>query len=196
MAESLEDMMRRAMEAQGKVNPDEVLAQAAALDLDEPTKYEAHEQRRIVEEATQPPLDASLCPSCEGTREVWNERAGRFLPCQACASEVQGQAEGYNLPASRAARDVAIHRVDAAAEEVFREEAYEAVLAAAERYPDGFIVDQVWEFYSGDYPREGRAMGPVMLRAQRAGVIVPTTTYRPSAKVSSHAVPRRVWRAS
>lgn len=58
-----------------------------------------------------------------------------------------------------------------------------------------FISDAVWE---AGLPKvsESRALGPVMLWAQREGFIVPTNTTRPSAQPGCHKMPRRVWHSS
>lgn len=95
-----------------------------------------------------------------------------------------------NLTAGRAARDDALDRVEHAAGD-WNELARAAVTVVAHAQPE-LISDDVWN--AGlPAPREGRALGPVMLWAQRAGLITPTGTFRPTAKPNCHAAPVRVW---
>lgn len=104
----------------------------------------------------------------------------------------------FDAPLAAAARDRDMARVDRAVDPEWRDLAYEAVVETAAELPDGFIVDDVWQHLPAgvEDPREPRAMGPVMRRAQSAGIIVPTNEYRPSARVTAHRNPRRVWRAA
>ena len=101
----------------------------------------------------------------------------------------------FDLPAARAARDVAIARgVDHASTE-FADRAYLAVCAVACRESE-FIVDAVWmELGSVPPTHDKRAMGSVMLRAFRDRIIEPTEEFRASAQRQCHANPRRVWRS-
>jgi hypothetical protein len=44
--------------------------------------------------------------------------------------------------------------------------------------------------------RDKRALGGVMLKARNLGLIEPTDTFRSTARVGSHASPRRVWKSN
>jgi len=104
----------------------------------------------------------------------------------------------FDDTASAVARDHAIQRVDQHAEPDWKEHAYTAVLETAREQPDGFIVDDVWPRIPDtvEAPHELRAMGAVMRRAQRDGMIVPTRDFLLSARVTAHRNPRRVWRSA
>jgi hypothetical protein len=95
------------------------------------------------------------------------------------------------------ARDAAIETVASGADQHWLDIAFDCVCTVAARH-ETFIVDAVWrELESRDYkePPEGRAMGAVMVRAVKAGIITGTTEYRASDRRSAHANPRRVWRS-
>jgi hypothetical protein len=104
----------------------------------------------------------------------------------------------FDATLSAAARDEAVQRVDQAADPEWKDYAYEAVLATAREKPGGFIVDDVWKHIPAgvEQPREPRAMGAVMRRAQKAGVIVPTDQYQLSMRITAHRNPRRIWVAA
>lgn len=160
---------------------------------------------------------ASLaCLACGGVVV----RESEVLRCQACGSTLAQSAQSaqpddqvdsadsaahtggvqltFDAEASARQRDRAIRRVDRNAEPDWKEAAYLAVVETAAAEPNGFIVDDVWPRISPGIiaPHELRAMGAVMRRAQRDGVIVPTTDYRLSSRVSAHRNPRRVWRSA
>lgn len=88
-------------------------------------------------------------------------------------------------------RDESIKKVEENADAEWLEAAYEAVLKVAKRC-DMFTSDDVWA--EVDLPaREPRAMGAVMMKAYRNGVIQPTTYWQESRRRSAHARPLRVW---
>ena len=59
-----------------------------------------------------------------------------------------------------------------------------------------FTSDDIWNALDeANRPREPRAMGPVMMRLQRAGVIRPTDRVKKSALPQCHSRPKRVWRS-
>lgn len=93
---------------------------------------------------------------------------------------------------ARNERDVAIERVDAAADEQWREDALAAVWRTA-CMRDEFISDDVWAVGILERTREDRALGPVMRRAARMGWCVKTDRVRPS--VRSHLSGKPVWRS-
>lgn len=102
-----------------------------------------------------------------------------------------------NLPAAQAARDAAINAVEVGANETFKQAAYEALCNTALTKPV-FLVDDVWMAMGLDAPQthEKRAMGAVILRAVREGVIRKTGQMRPSAQPQCHANPRTEWTAA
>lgn len=103
--------------------------------------------------------------------------------------------EQLDLFAARAARDEALARVDAHVEPAWRDAALAALERVAHRERE-FLVEEVWKEL-GDVapPHEGRAMGAVIQRGRREGLIAPTDTFRASSNPLHHAVPRRVWRS-
>lgn len=71
----------------------------------------------------------------------------------------------------------------------------EAVVRALADTGDPFTTDDVWRDV-GDCPGDPRALGAVVLRLARAGVISKTGVYVPSTRVGCHARPIPVWRGS
>ena len=102
----------------------------------------------------------------------------------------------FDSEAARKARDRALKTVEENASETWKVRASDAVFDCALKY-DLFIVDQVWQqLEEGDMPgNDNRAMGAVMRRAVKEGFIAPTEMYRPSDRVTSHKVPRRIWKS-
>ena len=96
---------------------------------------------------------------------------------------------------AKAERDLAINRVDRGCDPSWIERAVIAVIDTANEL-GRFTVDDVQERLDRDgvtKPREGRAMGAVMTRCRRNGLILPTGTYQPSRQAHCHANPRQVW---
>jgi hypothetical protein len=93
------------------------------------------------------------------------------------------------------ARTNALQRVDDHADPDWRNVAYQCVVAVARRCA-AFTTDEVLDELA-KHPaistHEGRALGPVMMRAQRAGVIVITDRFVKSEAVSRHCASKRVW---
>jgi hypothetical protein len=90
---------------------------------------------------------------------------------------------------SRKARDEAIERVDDAAADRWKEDAWQLILRlSAAGAP--FTTDDLWRAGLA-MPREPRALGPMMLRAVRHKVCAPTGVYADSNHVASHGRPKR-----
>ena len=90
-------------------------------------------------------------------------------------------------------RDVGMARADGAADPDWVAEAEAAV--GSFRQP--FYTDDVWEILDAagvPFPREGRALGPVMLRFYRAGLIEPTGEWDRTKRPGCHRAPMRQWR--
>lgn len=59
-----------------------------------------------------------------------------------------------------------------------------------------FTSDDIWKALDkSQRPLEPRAMGPVMMRLRKAGVIVATDRVRKSDLPQCHSRPKRVWRS-
>lgn len=103
----------------------------------------------------------------------------------------------FDRDAAELARDEAIERVDRHAEDLFKVCAPEALRYVAARRNE-LTTDAVWYVLDrrfGVRPHEERAMGPIMLAAQRKGWIEATNRTVKSARVECHARPLRIWRS-
>lgn len=98
-----------------------------------------------------------------------------------------------SLAAEQAAADNAIAQADTNTDPGWADRAYAAVEHCARLYPT-FIVDAIWATGLPE-PHEARAIGAVMRRAARDGVIESTDRVIPSTRAGCHANPRRVWRS-
>lgn len=95
--------------------------------------------------------------------------------------------------AEQHAADQAIARAAANTDDGWNDLAYNAILSVA-RTTETFISDACWATGLPE-PHEPRALGGVMRRAARDGLIVGTDEFRPSRRVGCHAMPRRVWKS-
>lgn len=89
------------------------------------------------------------------------------------------------------ARDEAMRRVEAGAEEEWKDHAFEAVRLLANPAADMYLItpDDLWDYV--EKPREPRALGPVMTRAAKAGLIRSTIFHENSR--NGHAPNIRIW---
>ena len=103
------------------------------------------------------------------------------------------------MAASRA-RDQGLADVEEHTSALWNLLAYTALQRTAYTHTE-FIVDEVWkELRAAVGPiianaGENRAMGAVVRKGIVKGIISGTGRYLPSAKVTSHKVPRQVWRS-
>lgn len=91
-------------------------------------------------------------------------------------------------------RTDALQRVDDHADPDWRDVAYQCVVAVAKRcamFTTDEVLDELSHYNVSTH--EGRALGPVMMRAQRNSVIVATDQFVNSEAVSRHKAPKRVW---
>lgn len=95
-------------------------------------------------------------------------------------------------------RESAVRRVDEAADRHWADVALETIRQVARRQPT-VHSDDLHVYMAEHHPdvrtHEPRAWGPVTRRAVARGWIVPTDTYRPSARPSTHRNPKRVYRS-
>ena len=99
---------------------------------------------------------------------------------------------------AEAARDEAVDRVERNADGDWMAAAQDAIGALVSARQE-FTTDDVWAVLSGwgvPEPREGRAMGAVMRRAARSGLVVKTDRVRNSVRAECHARPVAVWRTA
>jgi hypothetical protein len=104
---------------------------------------------------------------------------------------VSGAAEGERR------RDDAIDRVDENAQKDWKDAARVAVAALAS-LKDTFTTDDVWKLLEtqGYQTHEPRALGAVMRRAARNGLIESTDRTRLSERPECHRRPVRIWRST
>ena len=73
------------------------------------------------------------------------------------------------------------------------EKAYQKLIEVAEKNLE-FKPDLLW--YSGlEKPEEARALGPVMARGRRDGIIEKTGRVGPTAQAESHGTDVTIWRS-
>jgi hypothetical protein len=92
---------------------------------------------------------------------------------------------------ARARRDSGIAAAESGALEEFKREAFAAVVAYLQTHPTLHVDDLAPHLPS--LPGDRRALGPVFLRAQRAGLMEKTDHYRPS--VASNMTAKVIWRS-
>jgi len=102
------------------------------------------------------------------------------------------QQRAFDPAASKAARDEAILRVDANADEEWKIAATQALYRVALEQST-LISNDLWRYVSK--PREPRALGPLMQRGVSQGWIVATPDFKPCPSVTRHAAPARIWRS-
>jgi hypothetical protein len=94
------------------------------------------------------------------------------------------------------AKQAALVRVEEHAAPGWKEYALETVKRIATGEAE-FCTDRVLDELKTAtvWTHELRALGPVMLRAARAGYIAPTARFVNSQSVSRHKAPKRVWKS-
>jgi hypothetical protein len=90
-------------------------------------------------------------------------------------------------------RDSGIQKADEHADPKWRRDALATVRRCAESR-SLFTTDLVWEHMESE-THEPRAMGAVMLRAQKLGWIQPSENWELSRRPECHRRPIRVWRS-
>lgn len=98
---------------------------------------------------------------------------------------------GVMAPTGEQLRDEGMERALRAAPADWKAVAWQAIVELANAGAD-FTSDAVWEKV-GFSPPEPRALGPLLLRAQRAGMIRPSGERRSSERAVRHAGPVTVW---
>lgn len=98
--------------------------------------------------------------------------------------------------AGRHARDAALLQVEEHAQPDWKERAYAIVAHLSSVLPE-FTTDNVWYQLASDgmETHENRAMGAIMRKAARAGLIEPTGRYAQSSRRVCHSRPMMIWRA-
>lgn len=141
------------------------------------------------------------CAACSVDAEWWEENGLGWCRLHLPDSEVAA----YNAAHDRAAaelvaarhrsehqRDAALAAVEANADDDWLTEAYDQLVAYLQNHPE-FFVDDFWSATGLREPREARALGPVVMRAARAGLMEKTGDFRKS--VRSNMTEKPVWRS-
>ncbi len=91
----------------------------------------------------------------------------------------------------------AIDRVERNADEQWKDEAYKCVRLARVYYAE-FTTDTIWKMLEniGHTTHEPRAMGAIMRRAAKEGLIEPTGKYLKSRRPECHKRPVMLWRST
>jgi uracil-DNA glycosylase len=113
--------------------------------------------------------------------EEYNRRQGLLL----------AQAHDARQRASQA-RDVAVAQVEAGADPDWLAEAYDELVRYLRHNPE-FFVDDFWQRTQIQRPRESRALGPVVMKAAREGLMEKSGEFRKS--VASNMTEKPVWRS-
>lgn len=124
-------------------------------------------------------IDAKLLVRCE-------EHAGHEGPHRYNASL-------NNARRSADRRDEAVARVEANTEPEWGETARQFLIEYARTHPE-FASDALWDAGLVK-PHTGQALGPVMTWGKDHGIIEATGAFRPTTLVSSHGMPKRIWRS-
>ena len=101
-----------------------------------------------------------------------------------------------DIIAATEAKEQAIAQVATSTDPKWFAECYRIVVATATNTND-FTTDDIWQALADarlPTPHEPRAIGAVLRQVASDGLICPTDTYQPSARVACHARPVRVWR--
>ena len=101
----------------------------------------------------------------------------------------------FDAAAGEARKEEAVTRVEANASRAWLDAAWEAVCIVA-AVPGEMTSDDIWHVlfnWGSPAPHDPRAMGPVMRRAVREGLLRPTSTFRPSDLPQNHRRPVRVY---
>lgn len=95
-----------------------------------------------------------------------------------------------------ATREAAIAAADAGATWQWKERAFQTIVSVAERM-QRFTSEDVWDAGLGtEGAGEGDALGPVMRRVARAGLIRSTKEFETETKrAQRHNNPKRVWQS-
>jgi len=100
------------------------------------------------------------------------------------------------------ARDEAMAQADHGANDIWKDSALSCIRAICKDlgFGTGFTTDLVWTYLERDFPgahtHEPKALGPIMARAAKMGLIRKTGTWKESERAECHARPMQVWNVS
>jgi uracil-DNA glycosylase family 4 len=142
------------------------------------------------------------CAACPVDAEWFEEDSGlgwcpvHLPPSESDAYEKRQRMIAADLDAVRRqailARDTALAAVEDAADPDWMDEAWDALVAWLRTHEE-FFVDDWWAGTQLAVPRESRALGPIVMRAARQGLMEKTGEFRKS--VRSNMTEKPVWRS-
>lgn len=170
---------------------------AAALrnhNFEETLRDELHLFRRLLDAADWRDLVPSTCAACALEAE-WYEDAGLgwcrvHLPTHLVAAYDARQALVAAEKDAARRRDMALVQVAAGADADWMAGAWDALVRYLETHPT-FFVDDFWTETTLERPRESRALGPVVLKAAKKGLMSKSGDYRKS--IASNLTEKPVW---
>ena len=111
--------------------------------------------------------------------------------------DMNNQLNLFDYDSGRHARNAAIGQVEKNARNEWLETAKDAVYKTARDKPE-FIVDEIWKKMPVEAEvttHDKRAMGAVVNWAVKEKYITGTGRYMPSGRITSHSVPRQIWKS-
>lgn len=161
------EAIARAMRAQGLVDPDEVA--------------------KLLDDAI-PPDEVAVAEQ----QGDWRSQLPETEEDLSEAERAMIQPSLLDAEASDAARDAGMARVLNAADPAWKDLAYAAVDRILARGGE-FTADDVW-VELGQFPKERRALGPILRAHADAGRIVNTGRRKNSERPEHHSYPMTIWR--
>lgn len=139
-------------------------------------------------------LIPNSCAACPVEAEWWEDSGLGWcrvhMPDHLVAGyEARQAAVAAELDAARR-RDAALVQVAAGADPDWMATAWDALVDYLRSHPS-FFVDDFWADTTLERPRESRALGPVVLRAAREGLMVKSGQFRKST--ASHMTEKPIW---
>lgn len=104
------------------------------------------------------------------------------------------QPDLFTPPSGEERRDANMSRAARAAADPWRIAAVEAIRQVALRHQE-FTADDVWERLGAQFPRERRAIGPMLKLAQADGIVDTTDRCQVSRRAERSGGTQRVWRS-
>lgn len=143
------------------------------------------------------------CAACANNAEWYEEDVGLGWcpihlpdrergPFEARQHLLNTELEACRRRRSETQRDEGMARVSEAADPQWMADAWQALLAYLRGHAE-FHVDSFWEETELRMPREARALGPLVMKASRAGLMAKTGEFRKS--VRSNMTEKPVWRS-
>tara|TARA_R100000808_G_scaffold1155_1_gene5430 strand:+ start:3616 stop:3963 length:348 start_codon:yes stop_codon:yes gene_type:complete len=101
----------------------------------------------------------------------------------------------FDQAQSDEARDTGIKQAEQNAGSEWAKIALDALVRTALEKQE-FIVEEVWKNIPNDFTtHENRAIGAVITRGKKEGIIEPTGRYKKSSIRQHHSTPRQIWRS-